>query len=565
MRMLRFFSLLGVLLIFGAVSVWGATLLVPSGYPTIQDAINAAADMDTVLVAPGTYQENIDFLGKDILVTSEYLLTADTTAIINTIIDANFYGSVVTMENGETNEAVFMGFTVREGAGSLYQPGYGDFYVGGGFYLINTSPIIQYNIITDNETLDGGAGIFSDGGSPIIRLNTIIENETMNSGCGAGMLIKNATGGEIDSNYIQFNLATHGAGIGLKHSNIAITRNVISNNEAILDGGGIRIYTESAPSIINNTISHNSAAPNAGGGVQVLDGSAPIFMNNIVSFTGCGGGFAVVGLAAPELSYNLFQENTGGDYLNCAPGIGDLTGDPAYVGGTPFDFHLTAPSAAIDHGNPDAAYNDPDATRNDCGAFYYYQGVVTPVVLSSFSAALTEEGLTLTWTTASEIESYAWVVQRAQNGSEYQDVSPLIPGFGTSVEPHQYSFVDPTAQANEAYSYRLKQIDVDGSVTYSDPIDILCSARISQYSLNQNYPNPFNPETAITYNLPEAAAVRLTIYDAAGRLVEELASGYQPSGQHTVTWNAANLPSGSYLCRLEVGQQTLSRQLVLVK
>lgn len=559
------FRLIVLLLMGAAAGGANATIWpVPTGQPTIQGAIDLAANTDTVLVDPGVYHEHINFMGKAILVASQFIFSGDSADIVNSIIDADSSGSAVKMISGETNASKFVGFTVRNGRGSLYQPGYGDFYVGGGFYLLGSSPTIEHNIVTLNVTEDGGAGLFSDGGNPLIRFNAFVWNQTPTYGCGAGMLIKNATGGEIDWNYVQFNTALHGGGIALKHANISITRNVISHNEALSDGGGIRIYTESTPAIINNTISDNTAPDSLGGGVEILEGSAPIFMNNIVSFTEDGGGFVVIGVCAPMLSYNLFWDNTGGDYIGIGPGTGDLTGDPAYIGGTPFDYHLTIVSAAIDRGNPDPQYRDPDGTRNDCGAFYFDMGPTTPVVLSSFSANVNAAGVELIWTTASEIICYGWIVERAQGGA-FAPISDLIPGYGTTEQPHDYTFTDETAQPGKTYSYRLKQIDLGGAATYFNPITVTAGMIVSQCELAQNYPNPFNPETSLRYLLPKAAMVNLAIYDAAGRLIAPLENGYQSAGEHTVLWRADNLPSGNYLCRLEVNGQILTGRLTLVK
>jgi parallel beta-helix repeat protein len=541
----------------------GAELLVPTQFPAIQAAINAAFDYDTVLVDAGIYSERLDFLGKDIVVTSRYLQTGDSSTIVNTILDAGGIGSAVRMTNGEGESAVFMGFTVRNGAGSLYQPGYGEFYVGGGFYLINASPLIQFNIIRDHSTPDGGSGIFSDGGSPRIHRNTIVQNITTNSGCGAGMLIKNAPGGVIDSNYVQFNTAYHGGGIALKNAHPLVTRNVITHNIASQSGGAIRIYTSSHPNLINNTISDNSAP--TGGGVQVLDNSDPVFMNNIVSFTSSGAGFVVIGACAPQLSYNLFYENSGGDYVNIAPGLGDINGDPAYVGGIPFDYHLTGLSAAINMGNPNPIYNDPDQTRNDIGAFYYPVGPPVPVELHSFSAAQSADGVTLTWCTAGEINCWGWLVERADDGSPYQAVSPWIAGQGTSPLPGNYRYTDRQVTPGCTYTYRLQQIDLSGTVVYSDPIQVRYEATAAEFSLEQNYPNPFNPTTHIRFGLDRAGAVRICIYDAAGGLVQVLADGNYEAGMHTLTWNAREIPSGRYLCNLNVNGQTLTRIITLLK
>jgi parallel beta-helix repeat protein len=567
MKLIRFFILLNFLLIFCVSGALGTIITVPGDHGVIQDAIDFAANGDTILVDPGTYTELIDYLSKDIVVTSQYVFSQDTTDILNTILDGNFSGTPVTMISGETDAAVFMGFTVINGTGSDYTTPYGTFNVGGGFYLIGASPIIQNCVLTNNETIDGGGGIFSDGGEPTIQHCKIIENFCPTEGCGAGMLIKNAEGGTIAHNFIEYNNARHAGGIGLKNADPYITRNVIANNHAGTQAGGMWIYDESSPEIVNNTISDNDAPAGTGGNIQIINGSAPIFMNNIVSFAECGGGFVVIGSAYPDLSYNLFYDNNGGDYIGIIPGFNDVTGNPDYVGGTPCDYHLTATSAAIDVGNPDPTYNDPDGTRNDVGAFPYNQGPIQPVTLTCFEGIVTGDDVVLSWNTASEIDCYGWFVQRTSNGSEYLDVSPLIRGHNTTVEPQDYSFVDETVVQGETYTYRLKQIDIGGTTNFSDPITVsLGIETIADYVLHQNYPNPFNPETAIRYSLPEAGQVNVAIYDVNGRQVAELVDAYQEAGHHTVNWQPMILPSGNYLYHLEVnGVVTITRMLTFVK
>ena len=85
---------------------------IPADYATIQEGINAATDGDTILVQPATYQENINFLGKEITVGSLYLTTGDTAYISQTVIDGNQNASVVTFENEETSNAVLSGFVI---------------------------------------------------------------------------------------------------------------------------------------------------------------------------------------------------------------------------------------------------------------------------------------------------------------------------------------------------------------------------------------------------------------------------------------------------------------------
>ena len=118
----------------------GITIHVPAGQPTIQAGIDAAVDGDTVLVAPGTYVENIDFKGKVIEVRSSD--GADVT-----IIDGYQYGSVVIFSSGEGTDSVLDGFTVTNG---------NSFYYAGGIFCYDSSPTITNNIISQNTAVKGG-------------------------------------------------------------------------------------------------------------------------------------------------------------------------------------------------------------------------------------------------------------------------------------------------------------------------------------------------------------------------------------------------------------------------
>jgi hypothetical protein len=86
-----------------------------------------------------------------------------------------------------------------------------------------------------------------------------------------------------------------------------------------------------------------------------------------------------------------------------------------------------------------------------------------------------------------------------------------------------------------------------------------------RFALLQNYPNPFNPTTTISYALPQAADVRLSVYDVLGRQVRELASSMQPAGIHEVIFDATGLPSGIYIYRLQAGDYEETRRMVVVK
>lgn len=84
-------------------------------------------------------------------------------------------------------------------------------------------------------------------------------------------------------------------------------------------------------------------------------------------------------------------------------------------------------------------------------------------------------------------------------------------------------------------------------------------------TLRPNYPNPFNPTTTLAFALPAPQAVRLSVFDLLGREVAVLVDALQPAGEHTVRFEATDLPSGLYFYRLETPTQTQTRQMVLLK
>ena len=91
------------------------------------------------------------------------------------------------------------------------------------------------------------------------------------------------------------------------------------------------------------------------------------------------------------------------------------------------------------------------------------------------------------------------------------------------------------------------------------------SGKPESFSLGQNYPNPFNPNTVISYSLPSGSEVKLIVYNTMGKTVKVLVNGYKNAGNYSVNFNAAELPSGSYFYKLEAGQYTQVKKLMLVK
>lgn len=120
-----------------------ATIIhIPADYPTIQQGIDTSTNGDTVLVGPGTYVENINFNGHNIVLGSLFLTSSDATYISKTIIDGNYSGRVVSFTSGENDSAVLIGFTITNGNDRL----------AAGVYCKSSSPIIADNIIRGNKS-----------------------------------------------------------------------------------------------------------------------------------------------------------------------------------------------------------------------------------------------------------------------------------------------------------------------------------------------------------------------------------------------------------------------------
>jgi hypothetical protein len=355
---------------------------VPADQPTIQAAINAASNGDTVLVAPGTYVENINFGGKAITVTSSRGPSVTT-------IDGGALGSVVTFSTGEGAASVLNGFTVRNGLNAIW---------GGGIYILNASPTITGNIITGNHA-SVGCGIFVDSGSPLIQNNTITANDQTGAGDGGygggGIVVSGsssapanpqiiantitnnsvASGGDgggisvgyfssplIQGNLIQGNKAYNlGGGVALwSYNSPILVQNLIVNNTSLGGGSGGGLYvspSDNPAQIINNTIAGNSAYDGTSAVYVTGFGQNAIFTNNIlVAAAGqnavtCNSNYSSI---SPAFSYNDAFAVSGSAWAGICDATtnpGNLSSDPLFMSPANNDFHLQGASPAVNVGN----------------------------------------------------------------------------------------------------------------------------------------------------------------------------------------------------------------------
>ncbi len=237
--------------------------------------------------------------------------------------------------------------------------------------------------------------------------------------------------------------------------------------------------------------------------------------------------------------------------------------------------HMNVDSVAVYAANSDSLQPPGDTSAPAFTGLvdYFRTEAPLPVQLASFSARLAPDNLVrLDWMTISETNNYGFEVQkRLGEAGTFQTIeNSFVPGHGTTLEPHWYTFTDPTTTPGD-WRYRLKQIDLDATVHYSEPIAISVPTGVDNtgepaaFMLEQNYPNPFNPSTTIGFSVPDAGIVSLKVFDVLGREVATLVNEVRQPGQHSVTWNASNAPSGVYFYRLDAAGLTQTRHMVLMK
>ncbi len=173
--------------------------------------------------------------------------------------------------------------------------------------------------------------------------------------------------------------------------------------------------------------------------------------------------------------------------------------------------------------------------------------------------------MVLQWTTASETNNAGFEIERALENSNVFERIGFVRGNGTTTEAQSYQFTDTATFENVAHvTYRLKQIDFDGTFAYSDAIQVALPAPV-KLALHKNFPNPFNPVTVIRYDVPQNGPVRLSVYDATGRQIAVLVDQEVAAGRYQTHFDATNLASGVYFYRLETTQSSITNTMLLAK
>ena len=552
-----FFSVLAFILI--CQIVFGILINVPADEPTIQSGIVAAHDCDTVLVAPGTYYEKINFLGKEILVASWLITTGNPDFIAETIIDGEQNGCVVLFINGEES-ASLAGFTIRNGLSN-------NATYGGGISCRNQStPFLQDLIITNNYGFRGG-GIYCYRSSPVLE-NVTIDLNKAKYGAGiycyadANPRLSNVT---ISRDSAYFN----GGGMYCKYSNPRLENvDIIGNVASNFDGGGM--YSINSYPLLENVHIEGNSASDDGGGIYCEhsgSGMSGPYLKKIQilgNSANRGGGIHLSRGSYPRIVDVLVAKN----WADKGGGIYFYRSNPLILNATIAD----NTSSAADNGGGGIYCQFSYPTLKNCimwndlpEEIYIEYGAVT-VSYSDIQGGF--PGL-------NNFDSDPLFVDADDSNyhlswDNYPDVYALHSPCIDRGDPAP-NFNDPDGTINDQGAFYFDQFAIMSSPVSENKIERTFSE--DDYSITrifQNYPNPFNPETSINYSLDKGSEVKIEVFNSKGERVKTLVNKFQNEGSHDVLWNGKDeeqkaVSSGIYFYKIKAGNYNSTKKMILMK
>ena len=336
------------------------------------------------------------------------------------------------------------------------------------------------------------------------------------------------------------------------------------------NAGTIRIYNCTAFHNVSNDIYMTSPS------VKYIPG-ANLVVENTITFGAQGTSLPAATVDTPRPatyitnSFNKTSATTNAEIVSFdttgVTGMRDVNGNLPVLNFMHLNTNAPTPYQFIDkgtiedtvpyHGALGVTYN---GAAPDLGAFETPASVV-PVKMLSFTAVTNTSGVALNWQMASEIQNKGWYVERATgaNSASWTDLG-FVNGAGTSFTTTDYSYLDATVSSG-TYYYRLKQIDADGNINYSNIIFVKIDNGNTEFGIAA-YPNPFTSSATLRYTLPENAPVLIKVYDLQGKLISVLVDENEEAGTYQKLINGQHLAAGRYIVQLIAGSETATISII---
>ncbi|MCK5145852.1 T9SS type A sorting domain-containing protein [bacterium] len=272
--------------------------------------------------------------------------------------------------------------------------------------------------------------------------------------------------------------------------------------------------------------------------------------------------------------YDIECYNPDGSYF----GDKNVSDDCSYTGGNWATEWRATHTEGVDWYSCSSAHSDAlNANQKAYAAWWLFArlagwDISLAVSMSSISAEITDEGLTLHWRTESELDCAGFHIWRRNENSDTFVclTSELILARGSGSEAVEYKYVDITAKPGKIYIYQIEEHEQNGQKYLHNPVRVFNKVQPQSFVLEQNYPNPFNPETKISFSVAPATEIKLAVYSIDGRMVRVLKSGVVNTGRVSISWDGLDnsgrqAASGVYILSLISNNEVLTRKMTLLR
>lgn len=384
---------------------------------------------------------------------------------------------------------------------------------------------------------------------------------------------------------------------------------IITNTNADY-GGGIYIVSTTNSLLENCLIAGNQA--NSGAGIYTYGAQQVEFNQCTIVDNTCNSSYygalrcsLTTSLHNSIVWNNTYTQITGdpvitySDIQDSYTGTGNIDLDPDFIDPSLNEYNLAWGSPCIDAGNPDPAYNDPDGTIADMGAYFFNQSGPVRMLLvpHDYPIYIPESGGSIDFDVyITKIAEYplnvnVWCSALLPDGTVIPTMGPTVVPMGT-IQTLVRTRIQAVPAAAPMGSYLYSGFAVAEGDTSQDSFDFVkmgggesaaagwdlanliwddIEASNEAVASEKNHvaisvtPNPFNPVTAISFQQLAFGYVNLAVYDMSGRKVATLVDGCRDEGRHEVTFDGTGLAAGVYFYRMETGEFIATGKMVLLK